>query len=78
MEIIWDDAKNDWLKKTRSISFEQIAGMLLDDDYLDIVENPTRDDQLYFVVRIKKYTWIVPFLIDNQERIVLKTAFPSR
>ena len=76
--MIWDDGKNEWLKSTRKISFEQIAGMLLDGEYLDIVENPTQSEQMYFVMRIHGYTWLVPFLIDDQERIVLKTAFPSR
>lgn len=26
----------------------------------------------------EKYTWLVPFIVDEYERIVLKTAFPSR
>lgn len=78
MDIIWDEQKNDWLKESRLVSFEQIAGMLLDGDYLGIVENPTRENQEYFVVRLQEYTWLVPFVIDDQERIVLKTAFPSR
>lgn len=78
MHIIWDETKNEWLKSTRSVSFEQIAGMLLDDQYLDILENPTRPDQQYFVMIIQSYTWLVPFVIDADDRIVLKTAFPSR
>jgi uncharacterized DUF497 family protein len=78
MDITWDETKNEWLKSTRSVSFEQIAGMLLDEQYLDIVENPTRPDQQYFVMMIQSYTWLVPFVIDMDGRIVLKTAFPSR
>ncbi len=78
MDVIWDEEKNEWLKATRSISFERIAGMLLEGDYYDIVDNPTRSDQLYFVMCLRSYTWLVPFLIDDQEKIVLKTAFPSR
>ena len=78
MEIIWDEIKNDWLQVNRSISFEEIAGLLLDGSYIDIVENPARDKQLYFILKIDDYTWVVPFLIDNNDCIVLKTAFPSR
>ncbi len=78
MEIIWDQDKNEWLQETRMISFEQICGMLLRKEYLDIVENPARDNQQYFVFQIQGNTWLVPFVIDEQERIVLKTAFPSR
>ncbi len=78
MNIVWDKEKNDWLQVNRSISFEEISGLILDGIYIDIVENPTRDNQMYFIMNIKEYTWVVPFLIDEKERIVLKTAFPSR
>ena len=78
MDIIWDTEKNNWLQVNRSISFEEISGKILDGNYTDILENPTRDNQMYFIININNYTWVVPFLIDDQERIVLKTAFPSR
>ena len=77
MRYEWNPEKNEWLKSTRSVSFEQIAGMLLDKQYHDIVENPTRPDQQYFVLTIQLYTWLVPFVIDTDDRIVLKTVFPS-
>lgn len=33
---------------------------------------------MYFIMEINDYTWIVPFLINEKDEIVLKTAFPSR
>lgn len=80
MDIIWDESKNEWLQINRSISFEEISGLILDGNYIDIIENPTREGQLYFIIEIEieKYTWVVPFLIDEMDHIVLKTAFPSR
>ncbi len=33
---------------------------------------------MYFVMDMQEYTWIVPFLIDKEDNIVLKTAFQSR
>ncbi len=78
MDIIWDETKNEHLQVTRSISFEEISGMILNGDYIDILENPTRENQQYFILQIRKYTWVVPFIIDDEDRIVLKTAFPSR
>ena len=78
MDIIWDKEKNDWLQVTRSISFEEICSKILDGDYIDILDNPTRDNQMYFIMKNNDYTWVVPFMIDDRERIVLKTAFPSR
>ena len=78
MGVIWDKEKNNWLQVNRRISFEEISGKILSGNYIDIFENPTRDNQMYFIMKINDYTWVVPFLIDEEERIVLKTAFPSR
>lgn len=78
MDVVWDEEKNALLKQERGISFEEIAGMILYGDFVDIVENPTREDQQYFILTIRDYTWVVPFLIDESETIILKTAFPSR
>jgi disulfide oxidoreductase YuzD len=78
MDVIWDKEKNNWLQVNRRISFEEISGKILNGDYMDIFENPTRDNQMYFIMKINDYIWVVPFLIDDQERIVLKIAFPSR
>ena len=76
--IIWDKEKNEKLIVERNISFEEISQMIMDGEYLDIIENPVREGQMYFVIEMKGYIWIVPFLIDEDENIVLKTAFPSR
>lgn len=78
VEIIWDEQKNTWLKETRRVSFEEIAGIIIAEQYLDIAENPTRENQEYFVVSLHDYTWLVPYLVDEDGRIVLKTAYPSR
>lgn len=33
---------------------------------------------MIFVIPCKGYTYVVPFVIDTDENIVLKTVFPSR
>ena len=78
MDILWNDAKNKRLKETRGISFEEIAQLILDKKYVAILENATRPEQMIFVVPYKGYTHIVPFVVDEEDNIVLKTAFPSR
>jgi len=78
VEILWDKEKNKRLILGRSVSFEEISGNILSGDYIAIVKNPTREKQKLFIMGLRSYTWVVPFLIDEQERIVLKTAFPSR
>jgi uncharacterized DUF497 family protein len=76
--IIWDDNKNQKLKSERKISFEEIAEIILRKDYLDILDNPTRPDQQLFVITLNDYIYSVPFMIDEQSNIILKTAYPSR
>jgi len=78
MKIIWDQNKNEWLILNRGISFEEISDRILNSDYLEILENPTRENQQYFIMNIDNYTWVVPFLITENDQIILKTAFPSR
>ena len=77
MNIIWDDEKNNWLILNRSISFEEISDKIINKDYIEILENPSRKDQQYFILKINDYTWVVPFIINKNKQIVLKTAFPS-
>jgi uncharacterized DUF497 family protein len=76
--IIWDDEKNQKLQIERDISFDQISDIILRKEYLDILENQSRPNQLIFVVKLNGYTYSVPFIIDDQSNIVLKTAYPSR
>lgn len=76
--IRWDIEKDRWLKKTRGISFQEIADCILSGDYIDILENPSRARQELFVLRIKNYIWAVPFMVEEDESIFLKTAYPSR
>ena len=78
MMIIWDDEKNQKLQKERRISFEEIAEVILRKEYLDILENTSRPDQQIFVVKLNDYIYSVPFIIDSQSNIILKTAYPSR
>ncbi len=76
--IIWDDEKNNLLEKERNISFSQISEIILRKKYLDILDIPARPNQQVFVVKLNGYIHAVPFIIDNQSNIILKTAYPSR
>lgn len=78
MNILWDEDKNKRLKLERGISFEDFAELILEKKYLDILENPAREEQMIFIVSYKDYTYVVPFVLDEEENIVLKTVFPSR
>ena len=78
MDIVWDEAKSKSLKKARGISIEDVARLILDEKYLEILENPARPGQMLFVISYKGYTHVVPFVIDKENNIVLKTVYPSR
>jgi len=53
--IRWNTEKDLWLRKTRGISFQEIADNILAGDYIDILENPSRTEQEVFVLKIKRY-----------------------
>jgi len=78
VNIIWDAEKSDKLKAERGISLEDIAALILEKRYVDIVKHPKRPGQWLFVLPIKSYVHVVPFVIDAAGNFVLKTAFPSR
>ena len=76
----WDENKNDWLKKTRKISFEEVIQAINDGDLLDTVVNPHMKKypgQKVFIVWLRDYIYLVPF-IELKDKYVLKTVFPSR
>lgn len=54
------------------------ASLILKRKYLDVLANPSRREQYIFIVPFQKYTYVVPFVIDKDRNIVLKTVFPSR
>jgi uncharacterized DUF497 family protein len=76
--ICWDEDKNNKLIAERNISFDEISEIILREEYLDILENPIKDNQMIFIVRLNDYIYVVPFIIDENENIILKTAYPSR
>jgi len=76
--IIWDKAKAARLFETRQISLVEIAELLFDRRYLAILESPSHPEQMVFVLPYKNYTYVVPFVVDKENNIVLRTAFPSR
>ena len=73
MAFEWDPLKNERLKKTRGVSFEEI----LKAKFIDIRNHPTKGWQETLLVEWKDYVWIVPF-VRGEKGIFLKTIYPSR
>lgn len=69
----WDSSKNELLKRTRGLSFEEI----IQSKYLGIEQHLSRKNQAVMLFEHERYLWVVPCVIEK-EYIFLKTAFPSR
>jgi uncharacterized DUF497 family protein len=78
VDISWDAQKERWLRKERGIEIREVADLIVDGKYHEILENPSRPSQFVFIVPYHGYTHVVPFVIGRDDTIVLKTVFPSR
>lgn len=70
--------KNELLKATRNLSFEQVENEIHNNRILYNDDNPTRKNQKIVVVEINNYPCVVPYVIDNNGDWFLKTIYPSR
>ncbi|MBM4167510.1 MAG: BrnT family toxin [Ignavibacteria bacterium] len=78
MNFIWDESKNKKLKEERGISFEEVASLILQNKYVEVVKHPKLTHQKIFLVPVHNYIHAIPFLIDEEKNVVLKTIYPSR
>ncbi|MBA4349227.1 MAG: toxin [Thermodesulfovibrio sp.] len=76
----WDNEKNEWLKKNRGVSFEQVVILMEREDVLETIEHPNQNKysgQKIATVRIDDYAYLVPYAQESED-IFLKTIIPSR
>lgn len=78
MAVIWDTDKERKLDAERGIALAEIADLIVSGRLLAVLENPSRPAQTVFIVDYHRYTHVVPFVLDRDDNIVLKTAFPSK
>jgi uncharacterized DUF497 family protein len=78
----WNDEKNDILKRTRNISFEEIVIAIEDGCVMDIVRHQNTDrypNQRIYLIDYRDHIWAVPHIVDRDNGVVfLKTIYPSR
>ncbi|MCI0449429.1 MAG: toxin [Chlorobi bacterium] len=79
MVFNWNDEKNEFLKKTRNIGFEEIVVSIEEGGVLDVLENPSPQyrNQIIIIVNHENYAYAVPAVKTDRE-FFLKTIFPSR
>ncbi len=80
MKYEWNSKKNQWLKKERNISFEQIVFHLAQGDVWKISAHPDQKNypgqKIYFII-VENYIYLVPHVIEKKYTF-LKTIIPSR
>jgi hypothetical protein len=79
--IRFNEEKNELLKATRSISFEDALKSIKEKKLLDNIAHPSKryPHQRLYVIEIKKYIYAVPYIINiEKQEIFLKTIYPSR
>ena len=69
--IVWDENINIRLKLERNISFEQISDIVLEENYIKILEHPKRRNQLIFIIELNDYIHAVPFIIDEDNNTLV-------
>ena len=76
----WDEEKNNKLKETRDVSFEEIILAISNNQILDVLTHPNKEkypNQKMFVVELFNYAYLVPF-VEDKDKYFLKTIYPSR
>ncbi len=80
MKYEWNPQKNEWLKKERERSFEEVIFHLSQGDVWKIADHPDQKkypgQKIYFV-NIEGYIYLVPHIF-SEEHIFLKTIIPSK
>ena len=78
--IKYSTEKNEVLKQTRGVGFEDVLLCINNDRVMDVFPHPNQEKyqgQTIFIVDINGYICFVPF-VETEEEIFLKTIIPSR
>lgn len=80
--IEYNQEKNQLLRQTRGVGFEEVIEALFKNKILDDIEhkNPKRyPNQRLLILQINNYIYAVPYVRDDKKGVkFLKTIYPSR
>jgi uncharacterized DUF497 family protein len=78
MRFIWDETKNQKLLAERGLSFAPFAKLISENAQYAMIKNPVRPEQWLFIVPYDDYTYVLLYVVDAENNVVLKTIYPSR
>lgn len=81
MKFLFNFEKNEHIRATRKIGFEEIIDAVTEGNLLEMevhhnIKKYPNQSVLY--VRIEEEVYAVPFVKEDEETVFLKTMFPSR
>lgn len=79
--INFNEEKNQLLKAIRGIGFDEVVEVISNGKSLADIAHPNikRPNQRIYIVRIRNYAYVVPYVINEQKNeIFLKTIYASR
>ena len=81
-DLDYSEEKNELLKRTRGVCFEDVTRALEQDGLITVIDNPHKkkfQHQRVLVIIINNYVYAVPFVWDKKRNIAfLKTVYADR
>lgn len=81
-QIEYSQEKNQILKETRGVGFEEAEQEILADKIIDEFKHKNKKKypkQRVFILNIRNYIYAVPYVKDEKRKVIfLKTIYPSR
>lgn len=81
IELSWSEEKNELVKDKTGISFEDVSKAILRGNFLDDIDHPNKEKyahQRILIVKIDNYAYSVPYVIQENGKLFLKTLYPNR
>lgn len=82
MNFDWSEEKNQILKETRNISFEEIVEYIKNGYVIKEGKHPNQEkypNQMIYYIVINGYIYQVPYVVDKTRNVIfLKTIIPTR
>lgn len=66
------------VEKRCGFDFDKAVELIKEGNLLDEIEHPIRRNQRIFVLKVDNYVYAIPFIVEKDGTVFLKTMYPSR